>query len=174
MPDLITHAVVNALLPRRSARPHEVWAFVFGSALPDLASRAPSLFVARVIEPRLLASGPALDSWTIGLNFMHGPLGVTLLSVVLAAAWPAWSRLSASRWRLAWLLTLGAMVHLALDLGQIHLEPAYRYLWPLSLRPLQLNVFDPEISVLVWPLLLPLVLLRRRGWPPKRVEPAPD
>ena len=62
------------------------------------------------------ASGPALDSWTLGLNFMHGPLGVTLLSVVLAAAWPAWSRLSASRWRLAWLLTLGAMVHLALDL----------------------------------------------------------
>lgn len=163
MPDLLTHALVNAVLPAGRLRRRELGVFVFGGALPDLASRTPAILMSRLLQPGLDEAGL---SWIIqGCTALHVPIGFFAVAVGLAAAAPRFLLGGISRRRLALLLALGGLVHLLTDVMQEHLKPAYRYLFPLSMRPLELGWFDADVGFFSWPVLVPLAVWAARRAP---------
>lgn len=163
MPDLLTHALVNSVLPAGRLRRRELAVFVFGGAFPDLASRTPAILMSRLLQPGLDEAGL---SWLIqGCTALHVPVGFLALSVALTAALPAFLLGGLSRRRMALLVALGGLVHLGTDVMQEHLKPAYRYLFPLSMRPLELGWFDADLGFLSWPVLLPLAVWAIRRAP---------
>ena len=162
MPDLLTHTLVNLVLPGGRMRRPELVVFVFGGVLPDLVSRVPTLSLARVVQPALLARGVDLDWLINGFAALHLPLGYLAATLVLAMAAPGWLLGQLSRWRLWGLLAAGGALHLGLDVMQSHMKPGYRYLFPFSMRPLELGWFDADLGFVTWPVLLPLAWLAWR------------
>lgn len=155
MPDLFTHTLINAALPVGALRPVRLACFVAGGVLPDLASRLPAISLARGVFP-FLPPGVDLDWLVLGLGFMHVPLGVVALALLVGAGLPGFLLAGLGRWDIVRLLSLGAAVHLALDLMQRHTRPAYQYLIPFSMRPCELGWFDADASLTWWPWLVPL------------------
>ncbi len=143
MPDLATHACAQVLFTRpRKALPHAL----LGALLPDLLTRGPN-----IVWPWLGRQ----------LMVLHQPIGLLLLSILIAQLYRPERRLFIIRWFL-----FGAACHLALDFLQWSYSGSYYWLYPFSLNNYQLGLFGPEDSLLALPILLPLLLVglyRRRN-----------
>ena len=155
MPDLLTHSLLNLALPWGHLRRDELAVFVFGGVLPDFISRVPAMTLGRGVQP-LLEEHVDIDWLINGFNVLHLPVGYAAATIFLATILPRFMIGPASRLRLSALLLAGGAVHLALDMLQSHMWPGYRYLFPFSLRPLELGWFDPDLGFFSWPILLPL------------------
>lgn len=171
MPDLLTHTLVNTViaggrLPRRSLA-----FFVFGGVLPDLVSRVPTLAFARVVRPLLSRWHVDLDWLVHGFAALHLPVGFVPVCAFIVACLPKHLLGGVPRVHAAGLLAAGGAVHLLADLMQEHLRPGYRYLFPLSLRPLELGWFDADLGFVSWPLLLPLAWWAWRRAPQESKSP---
>lgn len=158
MPDLLTHTLLNTVLPFGRLRRRELAVFVFGGVLPDLVSRLPSLLLSRLVQPWLLHRGWDLD-WVVGgFEALHVPLGLLTVSVTLVSLAPGVLLGGLDRVRVGKLILGGGAVHLMIDLFQHHLRPGYPYLFPFSLRPCEVGWFDADTAFISWPVLLPLAV----------------
>jgi hypothetical protein len=157
VPDLLTHAGIGLLVRAGAPRSPLVW-FVVGSTLPDLASRLPGL-------------GMVLASWLLGFGLPvnvleatglgHMPLPYLVLCGLIALLLP-----EDLRWT-AWLnLSLGGLLHLALDTAQTHLVGGYRLLYPFSMQRWELGLIETEdsLALLPWLALVVAVVLAGRAW----------
>ena len=162
MPDLLTHSLLNLVLPMGALRRRELGVFVFGGVLPDLVSRVPTLFISRFIRPLLGRTAVDLDWLVNGFTALHLPIGLAAACGLLASGLPGFLWGGISRRRALALLVGGGAVHLLADVTQAHMRPAYRYLFPFSMRPLELGWFDADLGFMTWPVLLPLAWLAWR------------
>jgi hypothetical protein len=158
VPDLLTHTLLNLVVPWGRLRREELGLFAFGGVLPDLVSRVPTLAMARLAQPALLSRGIDLDWLVNGFAALHLPLGYLGVVIACASALPRFLLGSLTRSRICALLLGGGALHLAVDVMQSHMRPGYRYLYPFSMRPLELGWFDADLGFLAWPVLLPLAL----------------
>ena len=164
MPDLLTHSLLNLVLPWGRLRRDELGVFVFGGVLPDLISRVPAMALGRWLQP-VLSDDMDIDWFINGFSALHLPAGYAAAAVFLASALPRFMISASSRLRVFTLLLGGGLIHLGMDMFQSHLRPAYRYLFPLSLRPMELGWFDPDLGFYSWPLLVPLAWFAWRRSP---------
>ncbi len=156
MPDLLTHTLLNAALPAGTLRPSRLVCFVVGGVIPDLASRVPALALSRGLQPLLKGRGPDIDWLILGTDFLHIPIGIVLLALLVGAGLPKFLLSGLGRWEIVGLLTAGASLHLLLDSMQHHLRSTYLYLFPFSMQPCELGWFGAEASLTWWPWLVPV------------------
>ncbi|MCO4768743.1 MAG: hypothetical protein KDA24_01840 [Deltaproteobacteria bacterium] len=166
MPDLLTHTLLNVALPAGRLRRRELLVFVFGGVLPDIVSRVPAISISRTIQPIAVSQGVDLDWVVTGFGALHLPLGLLFVVTALAAGLPRFLLDGVPRRRLAALLLGGGVAHLLLDVMQWHVRPSYRYLFPFSMRPLELGWFDSDVGFFAWPILVPLA-----WWAWRRSDP---
>ncbi len=139
MPDVLTHLATGHWLGRaltaRSTDPARaralLWGTLAGSALPDLATRAPNQLLGRLV--------PELGSI---LHPLHSPLPYAVLSALVARAFVEGHRRAVLGGLLA-----GGLLHLLLDLGQCNLKPGYTLFFPFSAQGFQVCLYFPESSV---------------------------
>lgn len=139
MPDVLTHLAtghwLGRLLTARSTDPARaralLWGTLAGSALPDLATRAPNLLLGRLV--------PGLGSI---LHPLHAPLPYAILALLVARGFVDRDRRAVLSGLLA-----GGLLHLVLDLGQCNLRPGYTLLFPFSAWRSQVCLYRPEASV---------------------------
>lgn len=147
MPDLVTHVVAGyglqrAVWPRLSA-----W-FLVGAVLPDILTRPFTIL------------WPGSFWWTMPL---HTPMGLLLVCAAIALLTRRTGSVFGN-------LGAGALLHLFLDLFQVHLAGSYYLLFPFSWRSVEVDLIWPEttlyllpawIAIGVW--LVLLELKRRRA-----------
>jgi hypothetical protein len=149
--DLVTH-VASVLIPagawadRRTA----VW-LAFGVAVPDLASRVPSLLLEAVDGWMAM---PEAVFWPWGM--LHEPLGALLVCGVLAGRVAPDQRSVALSG-----LSAGALAHICLDLLQDHHGQGYFLLAPFSTWRFELGWVGSEATT-TW--ALPLAGLTAAIW----------
>ena len=156
MPDLATHMAVGYLASTARPRLSEAGLalFLFGSILPDLATRPFYQFF-----PRLY--------WLFAP--LHTPIGILLLCALLTTL------LGTKRRRAGfWALLGGAMLHLGVDSLQDRVVDVYGILFPFAWRDLYLPLFWPDTTLVLMPTLVTAALLlalgryRRARWPSAR------
>ncbi len=142
MPDLITHLVVPYTVGRAagrvSIRPRPWLALLcLGAVLPDLLTRA--FGVAFPFAP----IGRFLLPW-------HTPIGLLVICLMLAFAFPEAKRPAYLGWLMA-----GVGVHLGLDLFQkAIIEGHYYWFFPFSAKKAQIGLYWPDETILYTPYLL--------------------
>lgn len=143
MPDLITHGCSALLLGfalvgrrRASALP----LFVAGTLLPDVLARVPAIIFGEV-NSKIQPLPPGL---IYGWDPMHQPVGMALVSVILACLMPPEGRL-----RAFCVLLAGMLLHLGLDLLQFHEGAGHMLLFPFSDRTWEIGLIGSEDSVFV-------------------------
>jgi hypothetical protein len=139
MPELITHSV-SAYAFRRYL--NEDWIlFVFGAILPDVVSRPITV----------IASLLGCESCGYVTLPSHAPLFLLPLSLFIALLFE-----ERMRARVFTYLFLGAMLHNAFDVLQIHLhDRAYPWLFPFSFTGFEIGLFWSDES----PYLIPFALM---------------
>lgn len=141
MPDLATHMAVGYLAS--ATRPKFTQAalalFLFGSILPDLATRPLYQFF-----PQLY--------WLFAP--LHTPIGILLLCAILAQFMEPTLQRTA-----CWALLAGAMLHLAVDSLQDRVVDVYGILFPFAWKDLYLPLFWPDSSLFLMPLVVGAALL---------------
>ena len=161
MADLLSHVLVNQIAGQRVLSRPELACFVSGALLPDLGSRVPRVLLQGALRTGLLEPGETARMLVMGVDVPHQPVGFALVCIALGALLP--ERLAPPhRWRAAWLLYLGGLLHLAADLLQSHIAPGYRYLEPLHPAAFELGVVGTEATLLAIPLLAATAWLTRR------------
>ncbi len=154
MADLVSHGLTGWILGvRRLDRPSLGW-LVAGTLLPDLASRLPRLALHFGVEGGLVASSGTTLRLIEGLEFPHTPAGLVLVVGLVAVALPELLVLPLSRRRVAAMLGAGGALHLALDLLQLHLAPAYPLAYPFTIDRWELGWVSTEASLIALPLLV--------------------
>jgi hypothetical protein len=160
MADLVTHALTVALIRGRHRIDAVTLWLVTGAILPDLLSRAP--FVAlRIIQNKGFISGLSLqdDRLQLGLNLPHTPAGIILVSVLVSVVLPQWLTTPLPRLRLAGWIAIGGLLHLGVDLLQLHLADGYFLFYPFSVQAFEFGLVRSDGSVLVLPVLVALYAL---------------
>ena len=141
MPDLATHVAVGYLAS--TAWPSFTRAglalFLFGSILPDLATRPLYQFF-----PRLY--------WLFAP--LHTPVGILLLCTVLTLLLEPKLRHTGF-----WAPLCGAMLHLALDSLQDRVVDVYGIFFPFAWKDVYLPLFWPDASLLAMPPVVVCALL---------------
>ncbi len=165
MADLVTHALTAVLVRgRRRVDAVTLW-LVTGVILPDLLSRAPFVSL-RLIQDMGFFASLSLDDdrLHLGLNLPHTPAGIFLVSVLISVVLPQWLATPLPRLHLASWITLGGLLHLAVDLLQLHLVDGYFLLYPFSVRPFEFGLVRSDGSVLALPVLLAVCALVVAPW----------
>jgi hypothetical protein len=171
--DLLSHLLVNHLVGSPRLRDRALTWFVSGAVVPDLAARVPRMGLHFAmnrgwVEPK---------AWTrvlgFGVEVAHVPVGVGLICLAVVALVPAgWLPVGGRRGAFGWLCG-GALLHLAVDLLQAHITPAYALLWPFSERRWEVGCMSTEASLFAIPALVGLVWLRSsRRFRTQRATPA--
>jgi hypothetical protein len=151
--DLISHLLVNRLLGQRALEATTLSWFVSGAVAPDLASRVPRVGLNLLLSQGMLEPSPGLRALSFGLDLPHLPAGLLLLCVAVAAIVPRRWLPRSGRARAGFWLFAGGMSHLAVDLMQEHIVPAYAYLWPLVATRFELGWVSTEASLAAIPFL---------------------
>ncbi len=160
MPDLVTHACTGFLV-KAATRGDLVAAFVAGSVLPDLLSRAPVELLLLVDTHLFPVPEMLIYIWAP----THLPTGMVLWSMAFSFLY------AESRRKRAFLnLLAGALLHLVLDLLQSHQGLGYFVFFPFYDKPMELGLLGTESTVWLAP---PLVLLTWMVWRRRRHEKAP-
>lgn len=161
MPDLISHALTG-FLARPEAGRRSILLTVAGTALPDLAGRAPEL-AAATFFPAWRFSTP---DWVFdGTAIFHTLLPLALLCWVLSFAAPT----PPARRQVFTCLLLGGWLHLGFDYLQRHLFYDYHPLYPLSYMGWEAEFFWTEDSL--YYVLPPLAVLSLAAWLYRRRSP---
>ncbi len=165
MADLVTHSLTAVLIRGRRRVDAVTFWLVTGVILPDLLSRAPFVALRLIQDWGFLASVSLEDErLLLGLNLPHTPAGILLVSVLLSMVLPQWLTTPLPRPRLACWIALGGLVHLAVDLLQLHLVDGYFLFYPFSVRPFELGLVRSDGSVLALPVLLAVCALFAAPW----------
>ena len=165
MADLISHALSAVLVRgRRTADPVLLW-FVTGTILPDLLSRAPFVALRLVQSLGFIPEYSLQENWIpLGFNFPHTPAGIGLVALLCAVLVPRWLITPLPRLGFALWLSLGGLLHLAIDLLQEHLQAGYFLFYPFSVRAFELGLVRSDGSVLFLPVLIGLTALLLTPW----------
>ncbi len=156
MADLLTHALTTVLVGRavRLEGVALAW-FLSGAFLPDFVSRAPTVLLGRLIGP-LIPPGD-YSPLVFGLQSLHTPFLFALVAAAAVLALPERLLRPLPRSRAWLLLTLGALLHIALDALQIRFSMPAPIFFPLTLWGPDIGFLGTEDSMLSWPVLIPLV-----------------
>lgn len=157
MADLVTHLLLNQLAGQRRLEPVALAWFVSGAVVPDLASRVPRMALLAGLERGVVTASETTRLVLFGLDLPHLPIGLAGVCVVAAALTPRRWLPRKGRPRAGLLLLLGGLLHLGIDVFQAHIEPAYRYLWPLVSTRFELGWIGTESSLVALPFLGALV-----------------
>jgi hypothetical protein len=165
MADLISHALSAVLVRgRRTPDPVLLW-LVTGTILPDLLSRAPFVALRLIQSLGFMPKYSLQETWIpLGFNFPHTPAGIGLVALLCAMVVPRWLISPLPRLQFALWLSLGGLLHLAIDLLQEHLQPGYFLFYPLSVRAFELGLVRSDGSVLFLPVLIGLTGLLMIPW----------
>lgn len=153
MSDLLSHSLAAYIVRARpSASRRAVVLFVTGTVLPDAASHVPN-FGMRVMN---LLTGFEFPKWFDHAFYMfHSPIPVAAFCWFLALWVPGSGLPGSPRREVFSNLTLGAWLHLALDIVQRHVSPiTYFPFYPFSQFTGELKWMWTEHSIYAIPLLL--------------------
>ncbi len=165
MADLVTHAL-SAVVCRGSRSPDGALMWLLtGVILPDLLARAPGVGLKVLQDQGLLAGLSIRDSWIyLGFNFPHTPIGIVLVSLLVAIVLPRWVVGSQTRGQVAYWLCLGGGLHLVVDLLQKHLKPGYFLFYPFSTQAFEFGLIRSDGSALFLPVLFFVSLVLLGPW----------
>lgn len=153
MADLLSHALVGWIAGARVVDRAALGWVVSGALLPDIASRMPPVVINGAVEAGVLRSTPELIRLVLGLDFPHTPIGTLVVALLCAVALPERLVVPWGRWRVASLLSAGAITHLLVDAVQVHIVPGYAWLYPFSAAHWELGWLSTEASLVALPLL---------------------
>lgn len=151
MADLVTH-LCSVLLPAAFVRHRAIGLVAIGSVMPDAFGRV----VPMALELGQGVGLPIPDPVVASFGALHAPVGLVVLSGLLAQAFAAGERTTAFR-----ALILGALAHLLLDVLQFHHGRGYPLLAPFSWETYELGVIGSEATVDV---ALPLLAITALAW----------
>lgn len=124
MPDLISH-IASGYLARPNYRQRQwMFIFLFGTILPDIATRP-----IYILFPK--------SYWFV--KPMHTPAGIFLMCLMLSGLFAP-----ALRNKVLWHLLGGSALHLFVDLFQKHLQGGYPLAFPFTWRTFEFGLFWPE------------------------------
>ena len=137
MADLVTH-LATALIPGVALPRARAALLATGVALPDLGGRVPGL-AREGLESLGLAT---VDGMQVPFAVLHQPIGAVLAGLLLSWLLPQDKRVDA-----AFILGLGVLLHLAVDVLQDHHGLGYHLLAPLHFGRFELGCIGSEATV---------------------------
>lgn len=150
MADLLSHALIAHTVKRLSPFGKGAYLFFVGTLLPDVLGRAPRILLHMFTPKDWTVSPVVMELW----NVAHTPIPFVVLMAAVAFLWPEKKRLKVFA-----NLSLGGLVHIAVDVTQWHIEGnVYRLLWPISEKGYELGWVGTEASLSWIPYLIPLAL----------------
>lgn len=151
MADLVTH-LCTVLLPGALVPYRAVGLVALGTVVPDAFGRV----VPMALELGQGAGLPIPDPFVWSFGLFHSPVGATLLCGAFALSFVREHRHEAFA-----ALTLGAQIHLFIDVLQFHHGRGYPLLAPFSWETYELGVIGSEATV---DLALPLLGATAVAW----------
>lgn len=139
MPDLLAHTAVARLVVLPARDPVRVLLVLFGSVLPDLASKTIEMFVVSPIYtaiPSHSLPGTFLQAFAISFFFSESIRPAAFRDILL-----------------------GEILHVALDLLKTSATVGYLFLYPFTTRGFEAGLIHSEDSVYLAPLFLLILLL---------------
>ena len=156
MADLLTHMASGVAVKAMTRGPYAA-ALIAGTVLPDLGARVPAMGLSALAKK----GASIAPEWAYAFEVLHMPLGMILMSFVLAGLFHPDQRRA-----VFWNLLAGCGLHLLVDLTQSHMGVGYLLGFPLSTWDFELGWMGTEATVLwsPWFMLTAIVLWRwRRG-----------
>ncbi|MEN0064276.1 MAG: hypothetical protein AAGA48_19150 [Myxococcota bacterium] len=151
MADLVTH-VCAVLLPGVLVRSRALGLVAVGTVLPDALGRAVPMALEIAQDNGVGIPDPVI--WSFGA--FHSPAGLLLASASLSQSFVKGQRTEAFI-----ALTIGAAVHVLIDLLQYHHGRGYPLLAPFSWETYEIGVIGSEVTV---DLALPLLAVTAALW----------
>lgn len=133
MPDLATHFIINHAAARSAWLKRYLLFFLWGSILPDVLSRAPSI---------------TNEFLGLAMGVFHTPVAILLVCYLIALQFK-----EAQRTSVFYALALGSLLHCFADAFQRHLGEGYFWLFPFSWQTYSWGLFWPEDPIVALPFL---------------------